>query len=288
MQIHDHRFTPRDFIVTYGHIIIGCLIGGIAYPMFIIPHSIAPGGLTGVSSILYFLFKFPVGTTSLVMNIPLFILSWKEMGHLFAFRSLIATVLFSLCIDYVPVPVVTEDPLLAAVFGGLTIGIGLGMILRGGATTGGTDMIARLVHHKAEFMSIGATLFAIDCMVIVAAGFTMSINTALYSVICIFVQSKAIDLVMTGLGNAKACYVITDHPDEISDHVLVDLNRGATRIEAIGEYSKQKKIMLLCVISSKEIVHFKRIVKNEDPTAFLFITDTHETIGEGFKPISDN
>ena len=288
MQIGNHRFTFRDLLVTYSHILLGCVIGGIAYPMFIVPHNIAPGGLTGVSSILYFLFKFPVGITSLAMNIPLFILSWKEMGKLFAFRSLVATVIFSLSIDYIPVPKVTDDPLLAAVFGGVVIGIGLGLILRGGATTGGTDMIARLIHHKAEFLSIGAILFAIDCMVIIAAGFTMSINTALYSVICIYVSSKTIDLVMTGLGNSKACYIITDHPDEISGHVLADLNRGATRIEAIGEYSKQKKIMLLCVIASKEIMQLKRIVKSEDPTAFLFITDTHETIGEGFRNMNES
>ena len=288
MQIGNHRITPRDLLITYSHILLGCVIGGIAYPMFIVPHNIAPGGLTGVSSILYFLFKFPVGITSLAMNIPLFILSWKEMGKLFAFRSLVATVGFSLSIDYIPVPKVTDDPLLAAVFGGVVIGIGLGLILRGGATTGGTDMIARLIHHKAEFLSIGAILFVIDCMVIIAAGFTMNVNTALYSVICIYVSSKTIDLVMTGLGNAKACYIITDHPDEISGRVLQDLNRGATRIEAIGEYSKQKKIMLLCVIASKEIMQLKLIVKTEDPTAFLFITDTHETIGEGFRNMNDN
>ena len=204
-----NKTNRREILISYTMIALGCVIGGAAYPSFLTPVSIAPGGLTGLATILNFLFRFPVGITSMLMNLPLFVFSFLFMGGRFVFRSFVATILFSLCIDIVPLQPLTDDILLNAVFGGVILGIGLGLIQRGGATTGGTDMIALMIHKKIGFLSVGLILFAIDFAVITAAAFTMTPVIAMYSTICIFVSAKALDLVITGFGNAKACYIIT-------------------------------------------------------------------------------
>ena len=277
----------KDRLQAYLLILLGCLIGGAAYPTFIVPHNIAPGGLTGIAAIFNYLFHWPVGISSLVMNIPLYILSWKTMGRVFAFRSLVATFVFSLSIDYLPLPPLTEDPMLAGIFGGVVLGIGLGLIQRGGATTGGTDMIARLVHHHFSVLSVGFILFLADCAVILCAAFTMNLEIALYSLICIFVSAKALDVVILGLGNSKACYIISESADDISKRILHEMDRGVTRLEGIGEYSGETRSVLLCVIASRETMHMKRIVREVDPRAFMFVTDTHEAVGEGFHNWND-
>ena len=266
-------------------IVIGCVLGGAAYPLFLTPSSIAPGGLTGVATIFHYLFGFPVGTVSFIMNLPLFFLSWKTMGRRFFFLSLCATLLFSLSIDILPLPQVSDDMLLNSVFGGVLLGLGLGLILRGGATTGGTDMIARMIHRRYSFLSVGALLFVIDCAVILAAGFTMSANVALYSLICIFVSDKALDLVVTGMDSSKACFIITADPDGIKSRVLTEMGRGVTGWQVTGEYSGTQKRLLMCVVSSRETVALKRIVRAEDSGAFVFTCDTHEALGEGFQEL---
>ncbi|MBQ8137578.1 MAG: YitT family protein [Clostridia bacterium] len=282
-----NKSTRREIVSAYVLIVLGCVIGGAAYPAFLTPSSIAPGGLTGLATILNYVFHFPVGITSMVMNLPLFVVSFIFMGGRFVFRSFVATILFSLCIDFLPIPAMTDDILLNSVFGGVVLGIGLGLIQKGFATTGGTDMIALMIHKRISFVSVGAVLFFIDFAVIVAAGFTMTPVIALYSMICIFVSSKALDLVMAGFGNAKACYIITDKHKQISDRVLTEMERGVTRLEVIGEYSGEKRNMLLCVVSSRETAPLKRIVKAEDASAFMFVTDTHETLGEGFASLNE-
>lgn len=277
-------WMQNERVRSYSLILLGCLIGGAAYPSFLVPNNIAPGGLTGIATILYYLFDLPVGTVSLLLNLPLFLLGYRSMGRTFVVRSLIATVIFSFCIDILPIPSITDDMLLGSVFGGLILGIGLGLILRGSATTGGTDMLARMVHSRLSFISVGSFLFFFDFLVIVSAAFTMSANAALYALICIAISSKTVDLVMAGLGTAKACFIVTNRAEAIYQHVLKDLERGATLLDAIGAYSGQHRHMLVCVVSNRETAQLKRIVKTEDPTAFMFVTDTHETLGEGFGP----
>ena len=277
----------NDHVQGYTMILLGCLIGGIAYPTFLVPNNIAPGGLTGVATILNYLFKWPVGTVSLLMNLPLFLVSYRTMGRTFFIRSIIATVLFSLVIDLIPIPALTDDMLLGSVFGGLLLGIGLGLILRGSATTGGTDMLARMAHKYVSFISVGAYLFIFDFLVIVSAAFTMTPEAALYALICIAISSKAVDLVMAGFGTAKAFFVITDKADAIAKRVMVEMERGATLLDGTGAYSGSHKNVLICVVSNRETAHLKRIVKQEDPVAFMFVTDTHETLGEGFSTWSE-
>ena len=275
----------NERVYSYGLIVLGCLIGGAAYPLFLVPNAIAPGGLTGIATIFNYLWGLPVGVTSMALNLPLFLIGYKSMGKVFAFRSLIATVLFSVFIDLLKLPPLTDDILLGSVYGALVLGVGLGLIMRGGATTGGSDMLARMVNKRFPLFTVGAFLFFIDCLVILAAAFTMSARAALYALICIFVSAKAVDLVLAGMGSAKACFIITAQPDSVSRRIMEELERGATLIPATGAYSGQNRTVLISVVSMREVIPLKRIVKQEDTKAFVFIADTHETLGEGFSAL---
>ena len=281
------KTMKKEVFYAYLHIIVGCLIGGMAYPLFLIPCGIAPGGLTGVGIICHHLFSWPVGTVSLVLNIPLFILSYRQMGPVFAFRSLIAMTLFSLSIDLLPFAPMTEDPLLATLFGGILLGVGLGMIMRGGATTGGTDMMARLLHKHISFLSVGALLFAMDFIVIVAAAVFIGANEALYAIIDIYASSKMIDAVLIGLTADKACFIISAAWEKVSERILTEMNRGATQLKARGAWSKEERPVVMSVVSRNELSTIKKIVQEEDESAFMFVTEAYEALGEGFSSFRD-
>ena len=267
---------------SYVQILLGALVGGAAYPLFLTPNRIAPGGITGVATILNHLLHWPVGTVSLILNVPLFLIGYRSMGRIFAFRSLLATILFSVFIDVLPLQPMTADPLLGALYGGVLLGVGLGLIMRGGATTGGSDMIARMVHRRFPFISTGAFLFAIDFAVVTAAGFLIGTTEALYALINIFLTAKVMDVVIIGFSSNKACVVISDRWQEISGRVLREMNRGVTQLIARGAYTGTERPTLLCVISRSEIMAFKRILREEDETAFIIIVEANETIGDGF------
>lgn len=277
-----HSLKQKEALRSYGMIVLGCLLGGAAYPLFLVPNNIAPGGLTGVATVLNYLFGFPVGLTSMLMNVPLFMMGYKMLGGTFAFRSLVAMVLFSLCIDLMQFPPLTDDVLLASVYGAILLGIGLGLILRGGATTGGSDMIAKLLNRKMPFLTVGGILMAVDCLVILLAAFTMNTRAALYSLVCIFVSAKVIDLVLAGFGSAKMCFVMSRKSDAICQRIMQEMERGVTILPVIGGYTGKESKALISVVDHKEVAILKRIVRELDATAFMFITDTHETLGEGF------
>ena len=272
----------KEILTAYIQIALGCLIGAAAYPTFLIPNNIAPGGLTGVATILNYLLQTPVGTVSLALNVPLFLIGYRTMGKIFAFRSLIATILFSLLIDILPLQPISEDPLLGTLFGGVLLGIGLGLILRGGATTGGSDMIARMVHRRFSFITVGMFLFAVDFLVVLVAAVVIGTAQALYAMINIYVCSRVIDGVMVGFGGNKACFVMTDRWESVARRVMDEVGRGATYLEARGAYSGRSRPVVMCVTSRQEMTTLKRIVQEEDAKAFMIITDAHEALGEGF------
>lgn len=276
----------HTIVVDYLQIVLGCLVGGLAYPLFLVPNSIAPGGLTGVATVLNYLYQWPVGVTSLLMNIPLFLVGYKAMGRVFVIRSFIATVLFSLAIDLLQLPTATEDPMLSAVFGGVLLGIGLGLILRGGATTGGSDMVARLIHHRLPVISVGMFLFIIDCCVILLAAVFIGGTQALYGMVSIYVSGTVVDVVLAGLTANKACFIMTEKWDAISQKILADMDRGCTHLSARGGFSGSERPVVLCVISRQEVSRLKQIVIEADETAFMFITDAHEALGEGFNKLT--
>ena len=282
------RENKKEIIWSYVQILLGCLIGAAAYPAFLIPNNIAPGGLTGTATIISYLTGWPIGALSLVLNVPLFLIGYRTMGRVFAFRSLVATVLFSVLIDLLPLKPVSEDPLLGTLFGGVVLGIGLGLILRGGATTGGSDMIARMVHRRVQFISVGMFLFALDFLVVVAAAFVIGSAQALYALINIYVCSRVIDAVMVGFGGNKACFVMTGAWEKITGRIMNEIGRGVTLLSARGAYSGQEHPVVLCVAARQEVIAVKRIVREEDERAFMFITEAHEALGEGFSRLDSD
>ncbi len=281
------NLLQNERFIAYLQICVGCLVGAIAYPMFLVPNAIASGGVSGISIIFNHLFGTPVGLIALLMNIPLFIVGYRTMGRLFAFRSLVATVLFSVLIDVLPVSAVTHDPFLGCVFGGVLLGVGLGIILRAGATTGGTDMVARMVHARFSHITIGAFLLSIDLCVILAAGFFIQVEHALYAMVSIFVTTKVIDIVMEGFTKQKACYIISPQCARVKEELIAKLNRGVTVLLAQGGYSGQERPVLLCIVGAQEVGQLKMIIRRVDEKAFVFITDAYEVLGEGFSKLAE-
>ncbi len=281
------RPAAAERFFSYAQIILGAMVGGAAYPLFMTPNKIAPGGITGIATILNHLFHWPVGTVTLIMNIPLFLISYRAMGRIFAFRSLVATLFFTLFIDVLPLQPMTTDPLLGALYGGVMLGAGLGMIMRGGATTGGSDMVARMVNKRFQFISTGSFLFAIDFAVVVSAGFLIGATEALYSLICIFLSARVMDTIIIGFSSNKACFIISSRWQEISDRIMRDMDRGVTQLTARGAYTGAERPTLLCVIGRSEIMALKRILREEDEKAFVIIVEAHEAIGDGFTHLTD-
>ena len=281
-----NKAARREQMLAWLQIVLGCVIGAAAYPTFLDPGKIAPGGLTGVAMILKHLWGWDIGITSLILNIPLFIVGYKAMGRVFAFRSLAATILFSLMIDLLPLKAITVEPILGTLYGGILLGIGLGFILRGGATTGGTDMAARMVHKYLPFLSVGMFLFLIDCIVVVAAWIFIGSSEALYALICIFITGKAVDMVMLGLSSNKACFVITSEWETVSRRLMTEMDRGVTQLSARGAYSGIERPVVLCVLPPQEVSRLKEIVRQEDEKAFMFIPEAHEALGEGFSSLT--
>ena len=279
------KAARREQFMAWVQIVIGCVIGAAAYPTFLDPGKIAPGGLTGVAMILKHLWGWDIGITSLLLNIPLFIVGYRAMGRMFAFRSLVATIRFSLAIDLLPRKAIPVEPMLGTLYGGILLGIGLGFILRGGATTGGTDMAARMVHKYLPFLSVGMFLFLIDCVVVIAAWIFIGSSEALYALICIFGSGKAVDMVMRGLSQNKACFVITDAWEKGSRRLMDEMERGVTQLSAKGAYTGTERPVVLCVLPPQEVSRLKEIVRQEDEKAFMFVTEAHEALGEGFSSL---
>ncbi|GAB4264567.1 MAG: YitT family protein [Thermincola ferriacetica] len=253
--------------------------------MFLVPNKIAAGGVSGIATLLYYLFRVPVGMAMLLINVPLFLTAIKTLGFGFGVRSLYGTIALSVAVDllapYVPVP--THQPLLASIYGGIAVGIGLGLVFRYKATTGGTDLAAAIVNKYLVWASVGLILFGIDAMVIIAAGYVFNAELALYALLTVFLTARVIDVVQEGFGSAKAALIISDNAEEIGQAILEKLDRGATALHGTGFYTGTDKKVILSVVTRAEISSLKELVHQIDPRAFVILTDVHEVLGEGFK-----
>ncbi len=273
-------------ISDYTAIILGALLSGVGFNWFIIPNHISPGGVSGVATIIHYLVPaIPVGLMIIAINIPLFLISWRELGRGFGIKSLVGTLALSLATDYIKIPALVDDPLLAGVFGGVMYGAGLGIVLRNNGSTGGTDILAKLIFKRFPARSLGTYILIFDFVIIAASGIAnKSVQVALYSLIAVFVSTKTIDLLQDGVSSAKAYYIITHRGEEISRRINQEMKRGVTVIDTVGAYTGAHVQMLLCLIVRSETAQLRRIVKQEDAKAFLFIVDAREVIGNGFGP----
>lgn len=274
----------KKIVLGYGGVLLGVIITAFGVSFFLIPAKIAAGGVSGLATVVYHLTALPVGITMLLLNIPLFFLSWRTFGAKFGAKTLFGTVTISVFVELfnqIAVPV-THDLLLCAIYGGVLSGIGLGIAFRSGGSTGGTDMAAQLV---ARFFptSVGQALLFVDGFVILLAGLAFGLELAMYALIAVFITTKTIDLVQEGQNYAKACLIISDHSEPIGRSIMERMERGVTSLDGRGMYTKYDKQVLLVIVSRLEIAQVKAIVREFDPRAFVVIYNVHEVLGEGFR-----
>lgn len=275
-------------IKQYTGILIGVLLVALGLNMFLVPNKIAAGGVSGIATIIYYLFGVPVGTAVLALNVPLYIAGIIRMGYSFVLNSLFGTIALSLAIDltapFLPVP--TDNLLLATIYGGVLNGLGLGLVFRFKSTTGGTDMLAAILRSYTGY-DIGQLLFMVDGLVVLSAGIVFkSWELAMYALICIFIISKVIDLVQDGFSYAKGFIIITNEPRAVGNEIMKQLDRGATVWNARGMYTGRDRHILLSVVHRSEVTKLKDIIHQADPRAFVITADVHEVIGEGFKQMA--
>lgn len=274
----------RAEMTDWGEILLGLFASALAYRLFLIPNEVAPGGFTGIGQILNTLLGWNVGTVTLVLNVPLFALSMRSMGLKFGVRSLVASVGLSLLIDYLPFGALTQDKLLAAIFGGVLGGAGFGLIMLGQATTGGSDMLGMLIHKKLKVVKVSAAVFMVDGLVIAAAGIVYDVTGAMLALISTYIMAQVLDRVLEGPNMAKAYFIISKKSDEISKAVLKEMDRGVTSLAGRGMYTGEDRAVLLCVINRRETLKLRTLVSDIDPCAFMIATDVREALGEGFQP----
>lgn len=267
---------------------IGSSIYAISVTMFTAPNHIAPGGVTGVATMINYLFGWPIGTLGLLLNIPIFIWAILQIGYKLVVKTIAATVFVSAAIDLIGImiPTYTGNPMLAAIFGGCLEGIGLSLVFMRGATTGGTDLIARLLNRRVRFISMAKLMMCVDFVIVVVSAFVYhSMESALYALIAIFVSSRLIDAILYGtdIGTGKIMFIISEKSDEISKEIIDDVERGVTKLDAKGAFTGRESEVLLCAVRRYEVAKVKDIVRTIDKSAFIIVGDAGDISGEGFR-----
>lgn len=273
-------------LTDYALLTVGALLSATAVRFFLVPNQVVTGGLTGVAQLLNTFIGTPVGVVVLILNIPLLIAGWRYLGGaVFGVRTFYTVVVMSLAIDGLApfARPITNDPLLYSLYGGVIDGIGIGLVLRARGTTGGSDILARLIERRFGVQP-GRSLLGFDTMVFTAALFSYGPEKILYALLVAFTASRAIDTVLAAGKGARQALIITSSPEPIRQAVLHRLGRGITQLEAIGGYTGATRVVLLCVVARTEIGALKNIVSNVDPAAFVIIGEVEEVLGEGFTP----
>lgn len=289
-RLHPGRFLKARPVRDYGLMTIGVLIAAGGLDAFLVPNRIAAGGLSGIATVLFHLAKAqgitaPVGVQMLVMNVALLALAIRVRGWRYGGKTLFGLAGLSVAIDLLaPITphLAGDDLLLASLYGGAFMGVGIGLVFKGGGNTGGTDIVAALLAPKVSF-GVGQIMFALDVAVVAGAAMAFGAKMALYGAVAVFVASGLIDLVLEGFSVEKAVFIISERNAEIAEGVLYEVGRGATGIAARGLYTGEQREMLFTVISRNQLDELKRLVAGIDPTALVIISDVHEAIGEGFK-----
>ena len=274
---------------SYLMIIVGAASFGVAIQNIYDPTGLVTGGFTGLAIIVKAITSqfmkggIPLWLTNTILNIPVFILGYILMGRKFLGRSLFGTLMLSFWLYILPpLDLAQGDYMLAALFGGLFSGAGVGLVLRANGTTGGTDMVAALIHRKLRHYTVAQIMMILDGCIVLTGLFLFGIRSTLYAIVAIFVATKVSDSVLEGFNYSKAAYIITDQYEEIAKRIMEELDRGLTGLSAKGMYTNEDKCVLYCVVSMKEIVVLKELVSEVDRNAFVIVSDVREVLGEGF------
>ena len=286
------KHTAKQLFIAYFWITVGSAVYALGFDWCYAPNAIGFGGITGLAQIINAALPWaPIGVIVIVLNLPLFILGWRLLGGHLLFSSLYAMFISSVFVDLFAalVPFQPMDPMLAAIFGGILVGISLGVVLLQGATTGGTDLLARLLKLRFAWLPMGKLLMAVDLAVIVAVALAFrNLSSALYGLVSLYIFTAVMDMVLYGLDRAKVAYIISSKPDEVSKAIFQELDRGVTFLHGEGGWSGESKKVLLCAFKQKQIVPLRRMVKEIDPEAFLIVCEAHEVLGDGFRSYHQN
>lgn len=273
------------YILEYCKIVLGCAIFGVGFNLFLQPNDLNAGGITGLSMVLVELLGFgTIGLISAVINLPLFAVGGLKIGKKFFLDSLIGMILISVFIDvFSAIPKPETEMLLGALYGGVVCGFGLGMVFSVGGSTGGSDIIVRLLKLKYQYVPIGVITTAFDAIVAVLTGLVYrNVNMALYSGVCIFVTGRVIDAVVYSFDYSKVALIISKHYDVIAKRIGDDLHRGSTFLDGQGVYSGMDTKVILTAVKKQQIAELKALVVDIDPDAFIIVQEAHQVLGDGF------
>ena len=285
-KTHPWKRTALDGLFY----VLGSALYALSVNIFTAPNQIAPGGVTGIATLLNFVWGAPIGTMILLVNLPLLIAAWFRLGKAFTVRTLIVTILSSVVIDATApfLPPFQGDKMLVALFGGVLAGAGLGLIYMRGATTGGTEVVARLLERKFRHIPIGRLILLVDALVVAASALVYrNVETALYAMVLIFVSTSLMDALVYGGDKGKMLLIMSRREREIAAEVLERMERGVTILNATGAYTGGEQRVLLCAVRRSEMYQLRSIVTDIDPCAFMIVVSTDEVLGEGFKVPSE-
>ncbi len=277
------------FLRDYSLIILGAVVQSVGLRLFLVPAELASGGISGISQLINHVTGWPIGLMVFIGNLPLFALGWRRLGgRRFALRTLVAVVAYSLCIDallwlpFFPKNGLTDDLVLNSLYGAVVSGIGYGLVYRGQGTSGGSDILARIL-HRWRGISMTQSYLMTDAAVILSAGFVFGWQKALYAVITLYVSGLVVDTTMEGAGTVRTALIITEKCREVSQQILTEMERGVTLLEGTGAYTGERRPVLYCVVTRSEVQQLKTIVHEADPQAFMVVGAAHEALGEGFQ-----
>ena len=284
-KISRNQLMVRKYIKETIEIVIGCILMAAGTSLFLLPNQLSSGGFAGISTIVYYLFGLPLGTTMLILNIPLIILTIIRVGKETAIKGIIGTIVLSVFIDILEkFGALTEDRLLACIYGGILIGLGTAIVLKANASTGGTDLLTYIIcSYKPHYRASNLIVIIDIAIVVLNVIFFREIEIGLYSAIAIYLSGKMIDVVFEGIYFTKTMFIVSSKYKEIAQEIGQKLDRGSTAVYAKGMYTREKKMMLWCVASRGEVAKIKQIAQEIDPRSFIVISSAREVWGKGFK-----
>ncbi len=283
----EEKKTMKRRVLDYIVITIGAFLYAVSVSFFLDPNSLAPGGVTGIAIILNHITGLETGTWLLVINIPILVLGTWKFGLRFILSTMYCTALTSVFVNLLaPFGALTRDPFLAALAGGALMAVGLGLVLKSGATTGGTDIIIKLIRLRYAHLKTGRLFLLTDAVIVTLSAFVFqNIDVALYAGVVVFINSVLLDMVLYGRDGAKLIFIISDRPEAITGRILSDLDIGVTYITGSGAYSGKAKNVIMCVMKKQLSPKAEEIIREEDPGAFMIVTSATEIFGEGYKNI---
>lgn len=290
-RIFKNKAELKNILIQFLWWTVGSMLFASAINIFTAPNNITVGGFSGIGTLLNYLFSVPIGFCVFALNVPLFLIALRKFGLSFIIKTVIATLETSLFID-LSAPFLkgySGDRLLSSIFGGVLLGVGLGLIFHNGATTGGSDIIAKLLRLKYAHISMGRVIFAVDLIIVVSSAFAYkSVESMLYSLVTVFISTQAIDLINSGFSHSKTVLIVTENGEKISEKILHKLDRGVTVIDAYGGYTKNNKQLLFCAVRANDVPQFSRLIRQEDENSFMVVTDADDILGRGFNKEYNN